>query len=119
MSNNSDQNTRVSAEPEDTALVPSDPPTPAPGAEAPEPAPHLASLLKEAEDEAARLKDAWLRSKAETDNMRKQAQNDLAKAHKYAIERFAQELLDRARRARARRLRPRTRRSRRSRTASS
>ena len=51
------------------------------------------SLLKEAEDEAARLKDAWLRAKAETDNVRKQAQNDVAKAHKYAIERFAQELL--------------------------
>jgi molecular chaperone GrpE len=30
---------------------------------------------------------------AETDNVRKLAQNDLAKAHKYAIERFAQELL--------------------------
>jgi len=30
---------------------------------------------------------------AETDNVRKLAQNDVAKAHKYAIERFAQELL--------------------------
>jgi molecular chaperone GrpE len=58
-----------------------------------EPAPHLAALLKEAEDEAARLKDAWLRAKAETDNIRKQAQNDILKAHKYATERFAQELL--------------------------
>ena len=59
----------------------------------PEPAPHLAALLKEAEDEAARRKDAWLRAKAETDNVRKQAQNDIVKAHKYAVERFAQELL--------------------------
>ena len=55
--------------------------------------PDLATLLKKAEDEAAELKDAWLRAKAETDNVRKQAQNDVAKAHKYAIERFAQELL--------------------------
>jgi molecular chaperone GrpE len=30
---------------------------------------------------------------AETDNVRKLAQNDVTKAHKYAIERFAQELL--------------------------
>ena len=94
MSNNSDQNTRVSAEPERTAVTASsDPQATGSAAEAAEPAPHLASLLKEAEDEAARLKDAWLRAKAETDNVRKQAQNDVAKAHKYAVERFAQELL--------------------------
>src|SRR5580704_17194048 len=94
MNNNPDQNSRFSADPERSAPVPGDDaPAAGIGAGAPEPAPHLASLLKEAEDEAARLKDAWLRSKAETDNIRKQAQNDLAKAHKYAIERFAQELL--------------------------
>lgn len=94
MSNNSDQNTRVSAEPEHTAVTASsDPQATGSAAEAAEPAPHLTSLLKEAEDEAARLKDAWLRAKAETDNVRKQAQNDVAKAHKYAVERFAQELL--------------------------
>jgi molecular chaperone GrpE len=49
--------------------------------------------LHKAEDEAAGLKDAWLRARAETENVRKQAQNDVAKAYKYAIERFAQELL--------------------------
>jgi molecular chaperone GrpE len=53
----------------------------------------LGELLRKAETEAAELRDAWLRAKAETDNLRKQAQNDVAKAHKYAIERFAQELL--------------------------
>src|SRR5271165_2872399 len=93
MGNNPDQNTQVSAEPEHTELAPSDAPAAQTLAGTAEPAPHLASLLKEAEDEAARLKDAWLRAKAETENVRKQAQNDLAKAHKYAIERFAQELL--------------------------
>ena len=74
MSNNSDQNSRVSAE----GGVPTTVETEAvlPEAEqGSEPASHLASLLKEAEDEAARLKDAWLRAKAETDNVRKQAQN--------------------------------------------
>lgn len=94
MNNNPDQNTQVSADPEPTAPVPSDAPAGQAGADAPEPASHQPSLLKAAEDEAARLKDAWLRCKAETENVRKQGQNDVAKAHKYAIERFAQELLN-------------------------
>jgi molecular chaperone GrpE len=51
------------------------------------------TLLSKAEADAAEFKDAWLRAKAETDNVRKQGQNDVAKAYKYAIERFAQELL--------------------------
>jgi molecular chaperone GrpE len=53
----------------------------------------VGSQLSKAEAEAAEFKDAWLRAKAETDNVRKQGQNDVAKAYKYAIERFAQELL--------------------------
>ena len=93
MSNNPDQNTQVSAELE--AGLPTEGGASAAeaadaGAEATS---HLGALLKEAEDEAARLKDAWLRAKAETENVRKQAQNDVLKAHKYAIERFAQDLL--------------------------
>ena len=93
MNNNPDQNTQLSTDLEGGLPTPSDTPTPDRQAVGSEPAPHLAALLKEAEDEAARLKDAWLRAKAETENVRKQAQNDLAKAHKYAIERFAQDLL--------------------------
>lgn len=93
MSNNPDQNTQVSAEleaglPAQSEVSPTE--SPDEGAEATS---HLGALLKEAEDEAARLKDAWLRAKAETENVRKQAQNDVLKAHKYAIERFAQDLL--------------------------
>jgi molecular chaperone GrpE len=61
--------------------------------EAAEPAPDLGALLKKAEDEAAELKDAWLRARADTENVRRQAANDLARAHKYAIERFAEDLL--------------------------
>jgi len=96
MSNNPDRNTQVSAEPETLA------PVPAEGARAsdvvsagsgPEPAADLGELLQKAETEAAELRDAWLRAKAETDNVRKQAQADVAKAHKYAVERFAQDLL--------------------------
>ncbi len=58
-----------------------------------DPAPDIADLLRKAETEASELKDAWLRARAETDNVRKQAANDVAKAHKYAIERFAEDLL--------------------------
>lgn len=53
----------------------------------------LVALLKKAEDEAAELRDAWLRARADTDNVRKQAAADVARAHKYAVEKFAGELL--------------------------
>ena len=58
-----------------------------------DPAPDIAQLLKKAEDEAAELKNAWLRARADLENVRKQAQNDVSKAYKYAIEKFAEELL--------------------------
>lgn len=64
-----------------------------PEAASAEPAPDLAALLKKAEDEAAELRNAWLRARADLDNARKLAQNDVAKAHKFAIERFAEALL--------------------------
>ena len=54
----------------------------------------LAALLKKAEDEALELKDAYLRSRAEIENIRKQGQNDVSKAYRYAIEKFGQDLLD-------------------------
>ena len=93
MSNNSDQNAQVSRPIERSDPGSAEPAESVSEVGGAEPASHLAALLKEAEDEAAQLKDAWLRAKAETDNVRKQAQNDLARAHKYAIERFAGELL--------------------------
>jgi molecular chaperone GrpE len=49
--------------------------------------------LREAELKAAEHHDAWLRAKAEAENIRKRAQEDIAKAHKYGIERFATDLL--------------------------
>ncbi len=53
----------------------------------------ITTQLIAVEAEVAELKDAWLRAKAETDNVRRIAQADVAKAHKYAIERFAEDLL--------------------------
>jgi molecular chaperone GrpE len=58
-----------------------------------DPAPDLAELLKKAETEVADLRDAWLRARADAENLRKQAQADLARAQKYAIEKFAEDLL--------------------------
>jgi molecular chaperone GrpE len=64
-----------------------------PDAKPADPAPDIAALLRKAEDEAAELKDAWLRARADVENIRRQSVNDLARAHKYAIERFAEDLL--------------------------
>lgn len=50
-------------------------------------------LLRAAELKAAEHHDAWLRAKAETENLRRRAQEDIAKAHKYAAEKFAGEML--------------------------
>jgi molecular chaperone GrpE len=63
------------------------------GAAAADPAPDIPALLEKAKAEAAELRDAWLRARAEMENMRKQAAADVARAHKYGIERFAGELL--------------------------
>ena len=53
----------------------------------------IADLLAKAQNEAAELKDAWIRARAETENVRKQGQADVARAHRYAVDRFAAELL--------------------------
>lgn len=60
---------------------------------APETMPSLEELLKAAELKAAEHHDAWLRARAETENLRRRAQEDVAKAHKFAAEKFASELL--------------------------
>jgi len=53
----------------------------------------LAEQLRKAELAAAEHHDAWLRAKAEADNVRKRAQTEIASAHKFAVENFASELL--------------------------
>lgn len=58
-----------------------------------ESAPSLEELLRHAELKAEEHHDAWLRAKAEADNVRKRAQLDIASAHKYAIENFVADLL--------------------------
>jgi molecular chaperone GrpE len=59
----------------------------------PEIMPSTEELLRKAELDAQEHHDAWLRAKAETENIRKRATLDVANAHKYAVENFAAELL--------------------------
>ena len=49
--------------------------------------------LAEAQAKLTEMQDAYLRAKAEADNTRRRAQEDIAKAHKFAIESFAEALL--------------------------
>ncbi|WP_144144578.1 nucleotide exchange factor GrpE [Paraburkholderia sp. BCC1884] len=51
------------------------------------------SALAEAEAKIADLQESFLRAKAETENVRRRAQEDVTKAHKFAIESFAEHLL--------------------------
>ncbi len=53
----------------------------------------LATQLAELQTKLAEMQDAYLRAKAEADNTRRRAQEDIAKAHKFAVESFAEALL--------------------------
>ena len=55
--------------------------------------PSLAEQLLAAEAKASEMQDAFLRAKADTENMRRRAQEDITKAHKFAIENFAESLV--------------------------
>nr|WP_198981334.1 nucleotide exchange factor GrpE [Herbaspirillum sp. ASV7] len=55
--------------------------------------PTVEDKLAAAEAKAAEMQDAFLRARAEGENIRRRAQEDIAKAHKFAIEGFAESLL--------------------------
>ena len=55
--------------------------------------PSIEEMLKADELAAAEHHDAWLRAKAETENMRRRAQTDIENARKFAVENFANEML--------------------------
>ncbi len=55
--------------------------------------PSLEDMLKQAELNALEHHDAWLRAKAESENIRRRAQEDISKAQKFAVERFSNEIL--------------------------
>ena len=51
------------------------------------------AALAEAQAKVAELQESFLRAKAETENVRRRAQDDVSKAHKFAIESFAEHRL--------------------------
>jgi molecular chaperone GrpE len=51
------------------------------------------AALAEAQAKIAELQESFLRAKAETENVRRRAHEDVAKARKFAIESFAEHLL--------------------------
>jgi molecular chaperone GrpE len=84
--------------PPTTEALPEHVDTPASAAETSPPqldtsTPSLEEQLRQAQLAAEEHHDAWLRAKAEMDNVRKRAQLDVANAHKFAVEKFSSELL--------------------------
>lgn len=52
-----------------------------------------AEVLAQLEAKVLELQDAFMRAKAEGENIRRRAQEDISKAHKFAIESFAESLV--------------------------
>jgi molecular chaperone GrpE len=74
---------------EDAAQAPASPESP-PGEAATK---SIDDLLSEAQAKLEQQREAWLRAVADAENARKRAQHDVANAHKYAVERFVENLL--------------------------
>lgn len=55
--------------------------------------PSMEEMLKEAERKAQEHYDAWMYAKAEGENIRRRAIEDVSKAQKFAVERFSNEML--------------------------
>lgn len=58
-----------------------------------EPAQALDQQLEDAQQQAAEYHEKMLRMQAEMENLRKRTERDVSNAHKYAVEKFANELL--------------------------
>jgi len=73
--------------------IPPQPQGDAPGAEAAPEADDSSRKLAELEARHAEVSDAYLRAKAEAENTRRRADEEVAKARKFAVEGFAESLL--------------------------
>ena len=60
---------------------------------APEAAATPEAQIASLEAKVAELQDAYLRAKADGENLRRRAAEDVTKAHKFAVEKFARELI--------------------------
>ena len=78
---------------ENQAIPPQPPQGDAPGAEAAPEADDSSRKLSELEARHAEVSDAYLRAKAEAENTRRRADEEVAKARKFAVEGFAESLL--------------------------
>lgn len=79
-----DQENQAVPNPEEAA-APAQPSTPA--------APALEQQLADTEARLAEMHDAFMRAKADGENIRRRAQEDVAKAHKFAVESFAEAMV--------------------------
>ena len=70
-----------------------DPEAAAPASDEGAPGPALQLQLSELEARHAEVSDAYLRAKAEAENTRRRAEDEISKARKYAVESFADSLL--------------------------
>jgi molecular chaperone GrpE len=82
-----EENTPRPATAEGAATTPDSPPPPR------DPIAELTLKLATAEAAATGAKDEWLRAKAETDNIRRRAAEDVLKAQKFGVEKMADALL--------------------------
>lgn len=81
------------ANPQETELNPHAASTDKPAETNVDSLPSIEAQFQALELKASEHYDAWLRAKAEGENIRRRAQEDIAKAHKFAVEKFAGELL--------------------------
>ena len=77
----------------DHTTTPAEPGGPAATAQDPATAPTAEARLQELEAKHTDMSDAYLRAKAEAENTRRRAEDEIAKARKYAVEGFAESLL--------------------------
>lgn len=75
------------------AAQPSETVVPVADGSAADAAPSLEEAVQQVQMKADEYHDAWPRAKAESENVRRRAQEDIAKAARFAIDRFARELL--------------------------
>jgi molecular chaperone GrpE len=73
--------------------TPSDNPRAASGATAVQPETSAEVQLSEVQAQLVALNDAFLRAKAEAENVRRRAEEEMSKARKFAVESFAESLL--------------------------
>lgn len=73
--------------------LPPEPVAPPTDASQPQPAPASDSRMTELEAKHAELSDSFLRAKAEAENTRRRAEEEIAKARRFAVESFAESLL--------------------------